>query len=328
MNKSLFIILLLSATAYLSGCEKNVKEQYRIGILLFGDSRLPQTNGFLDGLRNLGYKENSNTVFYIRNVKNDRNALLSSVDELIKLKVDVLVASGGLEADAMKQAVAHKNIPVVVTYVNAITDRKLVLDRRNPDWLITGVDNLNAELSGKRVELMHDLLPQTKRILILYYEKIAPSRLGVQYATEVANQLGITIDARAVTSKSDVHEIMKGLKKGDIDAMLTVPTAPIDNILKTHILPIVNQLKIPLITHSRPLTEAGALASYGAHFYDLGKQAARLADKILRGVAANKLPFETPKKYIYTLNRKTLHDLSLKLPDIAKYQINEYINDD
>lgn len=327
MHNILFIILISSILVCLPGCENNASEPHRVGILLFGDSRLPQTNGFLDGLKSLGYQENINTVFYIRNTKNDRNALVPFVNELTTLGVDVLIASGGLEADAMKQAVAHKNIPVVVTYVNAITDRKLVIDRRNPDWQITGVDNLNAELSGKRVELIHDLLPLARRILILYYEKIAPSRLGVKYATEVADKLGITIDARAVTSRNDIQRVMDSLKKEDVDAMLTVPTAPIDNALKTHILPIVNRLKIPLITHSRPLTEAGALASYGANFYDLGKQAARLADKILRGVNANKLPFETPKIYIYTLNKKTLNDLSLTLPDIAKYQVNEYINE-
>jgi putative ABC transport system substrate-binding protein len=135
------------------------------------------------------------------------------------------------------------------------------------------------------------------------------------------------IDARAVSSSEEIKQVMEGLKIGDVDAMLTVPTAPIDNVLQSHILPVVEKLKIPLMTHSRPLTQAGALASYGADFYDLGKQAARLADKVLRGVPAERLPFETPKNYIYTVNKKVLDSMSLQLTDLTKSQVSEYLNE-
>ena len=327
MYKSLFTWVILTAIVSIVGCDASVKKPSKVGILLYGDSRQPQVNGFIDGLKELGYEDGKNIRYVVSNAHNNKQSLTSLVDELVSQQVDLLVASGGLEADAIKQVRKQSQIPVVVSYVNAIEERKLVNDRRNPGWPITGIDNLNAELSGKRVELIHDMLPGAKRVLILYYPKIAPSRIGVEHAQQAAAKYGIQIDAHAVSSSEEVQKVMQGLKPGEVDAMLTVPTAPIDNVLQSHILPVVNRLKIPLMTHSRPLAQAGALASYGANFYDLGKQAARLADKVLRGVQAERLPFETPKYYTYTINKQVLSRMSVQLTDLTRSQVNEYINE-
>jgi putative ABC transport system substrate-binding protein len=324
------IIFLLSISLLpLSGCEnKTATESKTVGIVLFGDSRQPQVDGFKDGLSQLGYEEGESINYQISNAKNQRPELKVLVQELIDQEVDLLVAAGGLEADTMKKMLGDKQIPVIVLYVNAILERGLVKSRREPGWEVTGVDNLNAELSGKRVELMQDLLPALKKILILYYEKIPPSRIGVAKAREVAEKSNITIDARAVSSRAEIKQTMESLEPGEVDAMLTVPTAPIDNALKDVILPNVNRLKLPLMTHSRPLAEKGALASYGAHFYDLGAQAARLADKVLKGIEASGIPFETPKKIIYTMNEEVQNELGVQLSDIVRIQINEYITTD
>jgi len=324
--KSGIILLVVSALFFISGCEREKPATIKtIGIVLFGDSRLPQVNGFKEGLSELGYKAGETVRYVIRNAKNKRPQLESLVQELIDQQVDLLVAAGGLEADTMKKMISGKNIPVVVLYVNAIIERGLVDSRREPGWNITGVDNLNAELSGKRVELMQNLMPEMKKILILYYKKIAPSRIGVAKAREMAKKINLTIDARAVSSRDEIKQVMESLKPGEADAMLTVPTAPIDNALKSLILPHVNRLKLPLMTHSKPLAEKGALASYGANFYDLGTQAARLADKVLKGSAAKNLPFETPKKIIYIINKDVMSKMDMQLSNTVRNQVNEYI---
>ena len=325
MRVVIFIFIAFSLLAT-SSCnnQKPVKIK-TVGIVLFGDSRQPQVDGFKDGLARLGYKADETIKFVILNAKNKRPKLKALVQELIDKDVSLLVAAGGLEADTMKKMVSDKNIPVVVLYVNAIKERGLVDSRREPGWSVTGVDNLNAELSGKRIELMHELLPDMKKILILYYKKIAPSRIGVEKAREMARKSKLTIDARAVNSRDDIKQVMESLKPGEVDAMLMVPTAPIDNALKDLILPHVKRLKLPLMTHSRPLAEKGALASYGAHFYDMGQQAARLADKIMKGIDASKIPFETPKKFVYTMNEDVKNNYSIQINEIVRNQINEYV---
>ncbi len=326
LRGNLMTVFIVLMALVLTGCGSPEDTDIKtVGIVLFGDSRQPQVNGFQEELTRLANDEDFSIRYLIRNAGNKRSALKALVKELADQNVDLLVAAGGLEADTMKEMVAGTKIPVVVLYVNSIIERGLVKSRNDPGWNVTGVDNLNAELSGKRVELMHDLLPGMKKILILYYESIAPSRIGVEKAKEVAEKNGILIDARAVSSRDEIKQTMERLDPGEVDAMLTVPTAPIDNALTEIILPNVYRLKLPLMTHSRPLAEKGALASYGANFYDMGKQAARLAGKVLQGLEARKMPFETPKKILYTVNEKVRQDMGIDLNDVARSQVNEYI---
>lgn len=307
------------------GCGQSVDTPKRIGIILYGGSRAPQADGLVDGLSELGYRKDQNIHYTILNANNDKAKLDTYAMQLIEAKVDVLVAGGGLEADAIKKIASPSAPPTVVLYVNSIVERKLVDTRANPGWNVTGIDNLNAELSEKRVELIRDLLPQSRRILILYYPSIDPSRIGVDYARKAAQKFQIEIVAKPVQTVDDIRTAMNAIKENEYDAMLTVPTAPIDNALRDVILPRVKQLRLPLFTHSRSLVEAGALASYGAPFYDLGKQGARLADKVLRGVSASRIPFETPKTFIYSISRNQLDFLGLTLTELTKSQINEYL---
>lgn len=309
----------------LPGCEGNNKKVNTIGILLFGDSRQPQVDGFINDMKQAGYDKQKETRYIIRNAKNQRKKLAVMVQDLLAEKPDLLVAAGGLEADIMKKIIGPDGVPVVVLYVNAIVERGLVNNRGQTGWNVTGVDNLNAELSGKRIHLIKDMLPNTRRVLILYYQRITPSRIGVQEATKVADRIGIQIDARAVNSREDIDRVMQSLQPGEVDAMLTVPTAPIDNALKDIILPQIAQLKIPLFVHSKPLAELGAFASYGANFYELGQQSARLAQKILTGVSTKNIPFETPKIFTYTVNKDVKNQLGIVIPEVAKHQINEFI---
>lgn len=327
---SAWAVLLFACGLILSlhGCARPPAEPEHIGIVLFGDSRKPQMDGFIDGLRQLGYQPDRDITVSIHNAGNDRSRLRPMVEQLIAAKVDLLVAAGGLEADAMRELATAHQVPVVVLYVNAITERKLVDHRRMPGWEVTGVDNLNAELSEKRVALLADLVPDTQRILILYFENIDPSRLGVEHARRAGDKLNLHIDARPVSSREEIRRIMESLQPGEVDAMLTVPTAPIDNALRDIILPHTRRLQLPLMTHSRSLASAGALGSYGASFYDMGMQASRLADKILNGVKAGNIPFETPKRFAYTVNTDTLAALSVPLPSLARAQVNEYIKQD
>lgn len=315
-----FILSLAAAPAHAD--DKAV----HVGVVLFGDSRQPQVQGLRDEMKTLGFIEGKTVRYTVLNAKNDRKALPGLVAQLKKAKVDLLVATGGLEADTMRKAKdVGPAIPVVVLYVNAIVERKLVKSRRDAGWPVTGVDNLNAEISGKRVALIHALLPSATRILVLYYQRIAPSRIGVAKAREAAAKLGLQIDARAVTSREEVRAVMESLKPGDVDVMLTVPTAPIDNTLKSILLPQTKRLGLPLFTHSRPMAEAGALAAYGAPFYELGRQGGRLAGKVLHGIAPSRIPFEVPKRFFYTVNRTTLHRLDIQLGERALAQINDYV---
>lgn len=328
MNR--FLAILLASFILLTACNtqnnENPHEFKKIGILLFGDSRIPQNQGFVDGLKMFGLESGKNLEIKVLNAKNDKKKLASLAEELLVEKPDLLVAGGGLEAEALKSISQVNSIPTVVLYINAIIERHFIVDRRAPGWEVTGVDNLNFELSGKRVEILHDLVPSIHNILILYYPDIKPSILGVNAARAQAEKIGLNIDARAVKSRDEIKAVMASLNPGEVDAMITVPTAPIDNAIKEIILPAVNKLSIPLMTHARRMAESGALASYGAPSYAMGKQAARFADKIFKGNKASSIPFETPINFELVVNQKELQRLNIQLSKLAASQINEYLD--
>ena len=321
---------LVLACLFLTGCiDPAPPPPTHIGIVQFGDSRTPQVDGFIDGMRQLGYSEPDTVRYTILNAHNDRKLLEGFVRKLLAVNVDMIASTGGLETDAIKKVMEQttKPVPVVVLYVNAIVERGVVKTRRDPGWNVTGVDNLNAQLSGKRIELFHQLLPSARRFLILYTERIDPSRIGLAEARAMAAKLGLTIDARDVTTRDDIARTMRALRRGDVDAMLMVPNAPIDNALRDIILPEAHRLGLPIMGFSRPMAESGTVAAYGASFYDMGNQAARLAVKVLQGVPPRNIPFETPKQYFYTINRDVLEALGLNLTDTVTSAVDEIIGE-
>ncbi len=321
--RPLIALLLLGVLA--AACTPDRHALVRVGIVLSGEGRRPQVEGFTAGMTELGYRAGRDVDYLIYDAHHDAGRLPELVRRLIAAKVDLLVAAGGLEADAMKTLAAPRGIPVVVLYANAILERGLVQRRDRPGWNVTGVDNLNAELSGKRLALLHDLLPKARRILVLYSADIAPSTRGLAVARAAAASKGLHVVGREVRSRADLRAVMQALQPGEFDAMLTVPNARVANAFETVVQPELKRLHLPVMAHSRAFTEMGALASYGADFYQLGRQAARLADKVLSGMSPQRMPFETPQRLMYTVNREVQRRLGLRLTDLARNQINTFV---
>lgn len=300
-------------------------KQVHIGILLYSDARMPQARGFFDGLRELGYEETKNLAVTMLNANNDKKQLQPLAEKMSQLTVDMVVAAGGLEAEIMKPFTEKTGVPMVVLYINSIIERQFVKDRRAPGWNVTGVDNLNAELSGKRLELLANLAPTARKVLVLYDPKIEPSFIGLKHAQDQAGKQGITIDARQTNNVDEIAATLNATKPGDVDAMLLVPTAHIDGALTDIVLPATLRLKIPVMAHSRPMAETGATASYGTPFYEIGKQAARLAEKIINGVPAEKIPFEIPSRYDFTVNEGALARLNMTMSELVRSQVTDYV---
>lgn len=343
MDVRIISTLLVAVCVFLSGCERAPNDlgrntatpaaeakqtptkQVHIGLLLFSDARLPQSRGFLDGMKELGFEEGKNLTVTTLNANNDQKQLGPLAEKMSQLTVDMVVAAGGLEAEIMKPITEKTGVPMVVLYINSIIERQFVKDRRDPGWNVTGVDNLNAELSGKRLELLTNLAPKAKKILVLYDPKIEPSYIGLKHAQEQALKQGVTIDARQTKNAGEVKTTLDAIKPGEIDAMLLVPNAYIDGALNKEVLPTAQRLNIPVMAHSRPMAEAGATAAYGTPFYDIGKQAARLAEKIVNGVTAQKIPFEIPGRYDFTVNEAALARLTLPLSELVRSQVTDYV---
>lgn len=312
----------------LTGCESPSPSPKAVGILLYSDARLPQYEGLRAGLAEAGWLEGLHVRYIQLNAHNQKARLKELAGQLIARHVDLLVAAGGLEADTLRPLAVASGIPLLVLYANSIETRGLVESREQVGWSVTGVDNLNAELSGKRVELLHQLLPDARRILILYDPNIPPSREGLTSAMAAARLYDLDILARPVRRPQDTHDELDRLTSQSVDAILTVPTAHIDGLFRSALLPRAQLLGIPVFSHLRLAAQEGALASFGPDPYELGEQAARLAIHVLEGLPAEHMPFETPFRLHYVINDGTRHALGITLPSVTRQQVTETLGID
>ena len=295
-----------------------------VGILLFGDSRQPQVEGFQEGMQALGYEPTVGIRYVTRNAQRERDRLLPLAGELVTLAPDLIVAAGGMEADALKQVAASSDVPVLVLYVSGLLERGLVENRSKPEWQVTGIDSLNAELTGKRLALLRELIPDARRVLMLYCPDVEPSGIAARRATEMAEKLGISIDIRKASRPETIRTVMAGLKPGDVDVMLTASAGPVDNSMLDIILPRAEEIDMQVFAHSELLVRWGVLASYGASPFEMGRQAARLATKILHGANASSIPFETPSRLYYVLNKDMLEESNTALSPLTRVQVNKW----
>lgn len=311
----------------LPGCGSAPAGMAHVGVLVIGEARHRVAEGFMHGMNDLGYYEGRTARFTVRDAANDPARLPALVRELLDAGVDLLAAAGGLEADAAQAALRGqaKAVPVVVLYVNGIIERGTVRSRSEAGWAVTGVDNLNAELSGKRVDLLRGLIPAARRILALYSPGIAPSRIGVESATNAAAKFGLRIDAIEVKGGESIEARLAALRPREADALLLVPHARVENALRSIVMPRAEQLGLPVFGFSPGQARAGAVAAYGASFSDIGRQAARLADKVLRGVPPASIPFETPKRYEYSFNAAIARRLGIAPGAVARSQFTEIV---
>ena len=304
-------ILLAGVVFFIVACNGN-KPVPRVGILIYGDSRLPQVEGFMQGMSEYGYIPGKTIQYFQTSAENQPNKLFSLAVQMLKQNPDVLVAGGGLEADAMKQALSGMTTPpVVILQIGSLIERGLVNDPLHPEWAVTGVDNLNVELSAKRIELIRQLNPEVKNIMMFRTPEAQPGMQGVAVAESRARQLGLKVHAKDVYTPADINHVMTTLKPGEMDFLLTVTTPLVNEALKDIILPRAAQIGLPVFVQSRGWGELGAVASFGAPYFNLGVQAARLADKVLKGTPAAEIPFETPANFSFLINPDLLNQYGL-----------------
>jgi len=321
-------LLLTILLTLLWGCgQPQAPPQSHVGILMFGSARQDLVDGFKNGLAEQGFVEGDNIRFTILSAKKDKSVLPDLIQQLADQNLDLLAVAGGVEADAAQKVLSTTDgPPVVVLCTSNLLKRKLVQCRQQPGWNVTGIDSLNLELTGKRLELLKEMLPEAKTIMVMFSAKAnSPSRKGMQLASHAAVGLGLEIKAHEVASGKEVKETLAKLEPGQIDAMLMLPAAEVINSFTDTILPESKRLQMPIFSYLRFMTEAGGLASYGPDYPNIGRQAARLAEKILHGTPASKIPFEATQHYDYTVNRETMAQLGIPISDQLRSKVHDFV---
>jgi putative ABC transport system substrate-binding protein len=294
---------------------------FRIGALSESWGPTPQVVGLRDGLIALGYHEDKDFVLGIRFTQGDLAALPAAARELVQYGVDLIVAHGGNTAKAAQAATS--TIPIVFAGAEDPVGAGLIESFARPGGNITGVTTLDLELSPKRLQVFHDMIPALRRVLFPYDPTDAGSVAAAQKYRDAAQRLGIVLVAQTVDSKEEAQAVLTELRQKKVDGILAPRCCALD--IPGSILRAATQQAVPTMYNVEFFPTQGALASYGPNFYQVGKQAARLVDKIIKGANPAAIPVEASSEIEFVINLKTAKALGRSIAPQVLYQADRLI---
>ena len=283
----------------------------RIGIV--GPNEEPRfseiVGGLKQGLNDHGYSASSMEILEGRVPRGDRAAVRSTVDGLIQRGAKALFVIGSELAKLARQVAGE--IPIVFVTPGDPVAAGLVSSLAHPGGNMTAMTFEYPELAGKRLELLTEMVPRAKRVLIIYDPRDASPMQGVTVARGAAPNLSITLLEREVRNREEITKALAALSRAE--AVLAIPGGFPSGHYK-EIIRAANTKRVPTMFHARTGSTIDALATYGVNDANIARQAARLVDKILKGTNAGEIPVERPTKLEFVINLKTAKQIGLTIP--------------
>jgi putative tryptophan/tyrosine transport system substrate-binding protein len=264
-------------------------------------------------LRELGYIEGQNIAIEYRYADGKLDRLPELAADLVRLKVDIIVAAGGtLIVQAAKNAT--KTIPIVMVGQGLDpVEAGFVESLGRSGGNVTGVTSLGPELGGKRLELLKEAVTKVARVAILYDPANPPSAIELKQVQTAARALGLTVRSWELQGMDDFERVFAALSKERPDG-LYVTGGPLMNASQKRIVDLALKSRLPSVYNSREAVDAGGLMSYGADRAGIYRRVAYYVDKILKGAKPADLPVEQPTKFELVINLKTAKQIGLTIP--------------
>ena len=285
----------------------------RIGSLW--TSPLPATahlvEAFRHGLRELGYVEGQNIAIEFRSAERRSERLPGLAAELVRLGVDVIVAPGTEAALAAKNATG--TIPIVMVNVGDPVGTGLAQSLARPGGNITGLSRLDQELSGKRLQLLTEVVPKVSRVAALYNPDNPSLALSFRETEVAARTLGVELRSLAVRGPNEFETAFQAATRGRAGALIVLGDA-LTFRHRARIADLAAKHRLPAIFGAGEYVDAGGLMSYSPNLSDMYRRAATYVDKILKGAKPADLPVEQPTRFELVLNLKTAKALGLTIP--------------
>jgi putative ABC transport system substrate-binding protein len=241
-------------------------------------------------------------------------------DELVRLKVDVLVASAAPPALATKKATT--SVPIIFMSVVDPVELGLIPGLGRPGGNITGLAISSADLAGKRLELLRELVPKLRRVAVLWDRSNLGNPMQLKGAEVAARPLGMQLESVPVRGPNDFDSGFKAVR--DADGLLQLDS-PLFTTHRARLVGLAATSRVPAIYGYSEMVEIGGLLSYGAHLPDLYRRAATYVDKILKGAKPGDLPVEQPTKFELVINLKTAKALGLTIPPSVLMRADQVI---
>jgi putative tryptophan/tyrosine transport system substrate-binding protein len=304
-------IYMLVAPAWLFGAEAH---NARIGVFTPGLTLGPVREGMEEGLARLGYLRGKNITIVVEDTKGIASDLAPRMAKLLSWKPDVLFAISTDHAQAAKRATS--TVPIVFAWVGDPVQVGLIDSYPYSKSNLTGVTVISDTLTGKRLQVLLEIVPKAKRIMVFVAAKESVSESSFRSLEPAAQKFGVQLVRRDVTDKDDLVKALDETPRGSMDAIFHVPST----LVRTNFDLLVQRArkdKIPLAVHEEALLDRGALVSYGPNSRLVGVQAAAFVDKILKGTRPGEIMIETPDRFFLAINQMTAKQIGMKIaPEI------------
>jgi putative ABC transport system substrate-binding protein len=295
----------------------------RVGILLL-EPRSPgdRADLLMRDLRERGH-HGDKVVFDVRAADWSATRLHELARQLAATQPDVIIAVTSVAGLAAKEAT--KSVPIVVTGMHGAVATGLVQTLARPGGNVTGVETLAPELDAKRMQLLREIAPQSRRLGVVYNSEDPGANVHLQAVRDAARTLRFEITAMPVTQPADFDRVLVASRAANLDAVLTFT----DRLTGSHwhrISEFGQRHKLPTVCEFRFLARAGCLVTYGPPLEDLFDKAAAQADRILKGAKPADMPVEQVTRLELVINRRTARQLGLAIPQAVLLRAAEVID--
>jgi putative ABC transport system substrate-binding protein len=274
-------------------------------------------------LGNLGYIEGQNVTYEVRYAEAKMERLAGLAAELVRLKVDVIVALGGFAVLASKEATASIPIVVAAPAGDAVA-LGWIASLARPGGNVTGLSDESVQLAAKRVQLLKEAVPKAARMAVLWNANDQGMTLRYREIEKAAQTLHVEVQAFGVREPEDFPGVFSAMTRRPPDAMFLVAD-PLTTMYHNRFIEFVATHRIPAMYEYDFIVRDGGLMSYGASFKDSFHRAAFYIDRILKGARPADLPAEQPTRYYLTVNLKTAKSLGLTIPQSVLLRADEVI---
>ncbi|HUM14890.1 MAG TPA: ABC transporter substrate-binding protein [Candidatus Nitrosotalea sp.] len=316
------IFILALAALPLAGEAQQANRVYHVGVVLFGGPHSATVDGLRDGLRELGFEEGKQYVLDVRDGKGDLKAAEAAAGSLEGDKVDVIVAMTTSITLAVKRAT--KSVPIVFYAGTDPVSVGLVESFRKPGGRLTGIHGQSGGLAAKRLELLKEMVPRLRRVVVFYRPDSPSAQQSVRVARDAARGLKLELVERPVASVEELRAGLRNLRAGEADALLYVADAMVASQTEL-IIESARAKRLPTMLQEHGSVAKGALAAYGESFYTIGRLSAKDVRRVLLGANPGELPVEQVDRLHFVINLKTAKALGLTIPRSLLARADEVI---
>jgi len=307
---TLGVILILTLSLAACGSTSNEDNRhFTIGLVTNNPNGLRNVQGFMDGMAGLGYIEGEGVTYISEGSPIKGDELDDFLKRLVEAEVDLIFTAGTPTGVAAHRITKGTDIPVVFGVIADPIAAGVMEDLTRPNGNMTGV--MLSQSQARRLQLLLKIVPDTKRVFVPYNPEDSAPTSAVAQISEIAPGLGIEIVEGKARNDSEVTELLNNFPE-DIDAIFLVPDSVVNSRLPD-LLAVAYDHKLPVSGPSTAQVEEGALTTYGFIHHEVGAQAARIADRILKGVDPGEYPVETAEFYL-SINLQVANTIGLEMP--------------